>query len=346
MTFQQLFKLIMGQSLSEPITTKDTARCANASFLVGSSCMQGWRVEMEDAHTHILSLPDDPPAAFFGVYDGHGGAAVSKFAGKHLHKFITNRPEYFGSSIELAMKRAFLDFDREMLHNGSWGEQMAGSTANVVLIKDRRLYCANAGDSRAIASVGGMMRQLSVDHKPGNESEIKRIVAGGGRVENNRVNGNLALSRALGDFMYKRNTSMKPEEQIVTADPDVLCCDIGEDWEFVVLACDGIWDVMSSPQVADFVRERIAGGMQPDLICEQLMDFCLAPTAYNYGLGGDNMTVILVCFLHGKSYDDLIQRLGGPKIANFETPVGDIGPDLKKKPLNTPNVSKSNMKHA
>ncbi|KAH8302649.1 hypothetical protein KR044_009254, partial [Drosophila immigrans] len=314
----------MGQSLSEPITTKDSARCANAAFLVGSSCMQGWRVDMEDAHTHILSLPDDPSAAFFGVYDGHGGAAVAKFAGKHLHKFITNRPEYSGSSIEMAMKRAFLDFDREMLHNGSWGEQMAGSTANVVLIKDRRLYCANAGDSRAIASVGGVMRPLSVDHKPSNESEIKRIVAGGGRVENNRVNGNLALSRALGDFMYKRNTSLKPEEQIVTADPDVMGCDISDDWEFVVLACDGIWDVMSSPQVADFVRERITAGLQPDLICEQLMDSCLAPNAYNYGLGGDNMTVILVCFLHGKSYDDLIQRLGGPKASKFESPVGDI----------------------
>ncbi|XP_023173250.1 probable protein phosphatase 2C T23F11.1 isoform X3 [Drosophila hydei] len=336
-----LFKLIMGQTLSEPVTTKDSSRCSNASFLVGSSCMQGWRIEMEDAHTHILSLPDDPAAAFFGVYDGHGGAAVAKFAGKHLHKFITKRPEYFGSSIEMAMKRAFLDFDREMLHNGSWGEQMAGSTAIVVLIKEQRLYCANAGDSRAIASVGGLVRPLSVDHKPSNESEVKRILAGGGRVENNRVNGNLALSRALGDFMYKRNTSKKPEEQIVTADPDVIVCDVSDDWEFVVLACDGIWDVMSSIQVAEFVRERIAIGMQPDLICEHLMSYCLAPNTYNYGLGGDNMTVIIVCMLHNKSYEELMVRCGGSKPGG----VGDIGPSLKY-PVPKPSTSSRNLDHA
>ncbi|KAM8709492.1 hypothetical protein ACLKA7_016318 [Drosophila subpalustris] len=335
----------MGQTLSEPITSKDSARCENSSFLVGSSCMQGWRIDMEDAHTHILSLPDDPGAAFFGVYDGHGGAAVAKFAGKHLHKFITKRPEYFGSSVELAMKRAFLDFDREMLHNGSWGEQMAGSTANVVLIKDRRLYCANAGDSRAIACIGGMMKPLSVDHKPSNELEVKRILAGGGHVENNRVNGNLALSRALGDFMYKRNTNKKPEEQIVTADPDVVACDITDDWEFVVMACDGIWDVMSSSQVAEYVRERIATGMQPDLICEQMMNFCLAPNAYNYGLGGDNMTVILICFLHNKSYDDLVVRLGGTKNAQHDSGVGDIATVCKKK-MNKPNASNCNLENA
>ncbi|XP_034481954.1 probable protein phosphatase 2C T23F11.1 [Drosophila innubila] len=335
----------MGQTLSEPITSKDSARCENSAFLVGSSCMQGWRIEMEDAHTHILSLPDDPGAAFFAVYDGHGGAAVAKFAGKHLHKFITKRPEYFGSSVELAMKRAFLDFDREMLHNGSWGEQMAGSTANVVLIKDRRLYCANAGDSRAIACIGGMMKPLSVDHKPSNESEVKRILAGGGHVENNRVNGNLALSRALGDFMYKRNANKKPEEQIVTADPDVVACDITDDWEFVVIACDGIWDVMSSSQVAEFVRERIANGMQPDLICEQMMNFCLAPNVYNYGLGGDNMTVIVICFLHNKSYDDLVVRLGGSKKPHLESGVGDIATVCKKK-LNKPNNSNCNLDNA
>ncbi|EDW17145.2 probable protein phosphatase 2C T23F11.1 isoform X1 [Drosophila mojavensis] len=319
-----LFKLIMGQTLSEPVTTKDSSRCSNSLYLVGSSCMQGWRVEMEDAHTHILSLPDDPNTAFFGVYDGHGGAAVAKFAGKHLHKFITKRPEYFGSSIELAMKRAFLDFDREMLHNGGWGEQMAGSTACVVLIKDRRLYCANAGDSRAIASVGGATIALSEDHKPCNDGEVKRILAGGGRVENNRVNGNLALSRALGDFMYKRNTSKRPEEQIVTANPDVTTCDIDDTWEFILLACDGIWDVMNSQQVGDFVRERIGYGMQPDVICEELMTYCLAPNAYNYGLGGDNMTVILVCMLHDKPYEDLKVRFG------FKTGgVGDALPVLK-----------------
>lgn len=77
------------------------------------------------------------------------------------------------------------------------------------------LFQANVGDSRAIASVWGNVIPLSFDHKPGNEDEMRRITAAGGWVEFNRVNGNLALSRALGDFVFKRNDKKKPEEQIV-----------------------------------------------------------------------------------------------------------------------------------
>lgn len=56
--------------------------------------MQGYRIHMEDSHTHILSLPDDPDAAFFAVYDGHGGAGIGKYAAEHLHNIIVRRPEY------------------------------------------------------------------------------------------------------------------------------------------------------------------------------------------------------------------------------------------------------------
>lgn len=63
----------MGQTLSEPVTAKQSTVVQDARFKVGASCMQGWRVSMEDSHTHILSLPDDPGTAFFAVYDGHGG---------------------------------------------------------------------------------------------------------------------------------------------------------------------------------------------------------------------------------------------------------------------------------
>lgn len=95
----------MGQSLSEPETAKESAYCQNSQYRVGSSCMQGWRLNMEDSHTHILSLPDDPGTSFFAVYDGHGGANVAQYAGKHLHKFITKRPEYVVGDIEEAMKK-------------------------------------------------------------------------------------------------------------------------------------------------------------------------------------------------------------------------------------------------
>lgn len=94
----------MGQSLSEPVTTKESSYCQNDLYRVGSSCMQGWRINMEDSHTHILSLPDDPGTSFFAVYDGHGGASVAQYAGKHLHKFILKRPEY-KDNISKALKQ-------------------------------------------------------------------------------------------------------------------------------------------------------------------------------------------------------------------------------------------------
>lgn len=69
----------MGQTLCEPVTTKKSACCKDSNYRVGSSCMQGWRIKMEDCHVHILSLPDDPGTAFFAVYDGHGGNNIFVF---------------------------------------------------------------------------------------------------------------------------------------------------------------------------------------------------------------------------------------------------------------------------
>ena len=92
--FRHLRSVQMGQTLSEPVTAKETARCANDDVMVGSSCMQGWRVNMEDAHTHILSLKDDEKSSFFGVYDGHGGYKVAHYASENLHKKILTQPNY------------------------------------------------------------------------------------------------------------------------------------------------------------------------------------------------------------------------------------------------------------
>ncbi|XP_014681929.1 PREDICTED: probable protein phosphatase 2C T23F11.1 [Priapulus caudatus] len=71
----------------------------------------------------------------------------------------------------------------------SMKDELAGSTAVVVLLKRDKIYCGNVGDSRAVASVRGEVEQLSFDHKPSNEAESKRIMAAGGWVEFNRVNG-------------------------------------------------------------------------------------------------------------------------------------------------------------
>jgi protein phosphatase 2C family protein 2/3 len=298
----------MGQTLSEPVTAKNTACCQNANYQVGSSSMQGWRINMEDSHTHILSLPDDPDAAFFAVYDGHGGSKISEYAGKHLHKFITNREEYKDGDAEKGMKQAFLEIDRVMLEDETLKNEQSGSTAVAIIIKNGHLYCANVGDSRAVASIGGRAEPLSNDHKPNNKEEYDRIVAAGGWVDFNRVNGNLALSRALGDFIFKRNQDKPQQEQIVTAYPEVQVYEVTPEWEFVVIACDGIWDVMSNEEVVAYVRERIASGVEPEEICESLMMICLAPDCQMAGLGCDNMTVVIVGLLQGGTYEELSSK--------------------------------------
>ena len=177
---------------------------------------------MEDAHQHILELsPEDPAAAYFAVFDGHGGSMVARHASIHLHRHIVNRSEYQEGNIADAIREGFLECDRAMKGSAELKDEMAGCTAVTVLVKDNRLWCGNAGDSRCIAGVNGSAVALSNDHKPNDPLEMERIVSAGGYVEFNRVNGNLALSRALGDFIFKTEDELPQNKQIVSAEPDI-----------------------------------------------------------------------------------------------------------------------------
>jgi len=123
---------------------------------------------------------------------------------------------------------------------------MAGCTATVVLVTPSEIYCCNAGDSRTVLSKGKNAIPMSRDHKPDDADERRRIYAANSFVEGSRVQGMLALSRALGDFDYKGNERMRPKEQAVTAFPEIKVSSIQGDTEFIILACDGIWDVMTN----------------------------------------------------------------------------------------------------
>jgi protein phosphatase 2C family protein 2/3 len=137
------------------------------------------------------------------------------------------------------------------------------------------------------------------------------------------MTGNLALSRALGDFEFKKNYSLRPEDQIITANPDITCHEISEDDEFLVLACDGaqtcfrnlfccsesmdtgIWDCLSSQQVVDFIRYQVSQGKELTEIAEMMCDHCLAPdTTSGAGIGCDNMTVMIVAITHGRTKEE------------------------------------------
>ena len=184
--------------------------------------------------------------------------------------------------------------DESLLAGNGPAYEHSGSTCVLVMLTPSHIIGCNAGDSRAILRRGDMTLPLSFDHKPSEVSEKDRISEAGGFVKARRVDGDLAVSRALGDFVYKTNENLPSNKQKVIANPDIVVYPrLEEQDEFIVLACDGIWDVASSKQCADFVQQLLFEG-ETDLgiICEEALDTCLERNSK------DNMTIVVVG-LHG-----------------------------------------------
>jgi len=203
-------------------------------------------------------------------------------------------------SIRGSLMNDFVDRDDGSEDGSEDGEDedelsSAGCTAVVaIVVGNQKIIVANAGDSRAVLCDGeGKAVPLSWDHKPTNDSEYDRIVKAGGAVIDGRVNGSLNLSRAIGDLEYKRNKKLPPGDQIVTAVPDIAERDLQAGDAFLLVACDGIWDVLNHQEAIDFCRERLAKGTPPKKVCEELCDRCLAPDTGGMGKGCDNMTVVI-----------------------------------------------------
>lgn len=158
---------------------------------------------------------------------------------------------------------------------------LTGCTASVCLIDEanKKLYFANSGDSRSIICKSGVAYPMSIDHKPDLDIEKARIYKAGGWVEEGRINGNLNLSRCLGDLEYKQNKDITPAEQIITANPDVVVENLSSDVEFIILACDGVWDCMTNQEICDFVKAKLKSDPKIKLskIIEEIFDKIVAP---------------------------------------------------------------------
>jgi serine/threonine protein phosphatase PrpC len=123
-----------------------------------------------------------------------------------------------------------------------------GCTANVIMFRDNgaTAYIANAGDSRSVLAKAGKAVDLSKDHKPDDAGEKSRIVKAGSTVQEGRVDGNLNLSRALGDLKYKKAKHLKAHEHPITCVPDVKKQKITDDVDFIVMGCDGMYETKTS----------------------------------------------------------------------------------------------------
>ncbi|OMJ96243.1 hypothetical protein SteCoe_206 [Stentor coeruleus] len=302
----------MGPYLSSPIRDKNTKTGENQRVRFASCEMQGWRNTMEDAK--LVNLALDDKTMIFGVFDGHGGKEVAEFVSRHFCAEIVTLRSFKEGNFEQALKDTFLRMDELIKTTEGLKEViriakdlpdnypvqadpsllMAGCTAVVALICRNTLYVANAGDSRCVLNREGRAIEMSIDHKPDLPQERDRIIRAGGMVEDGRVMGNLNLSRSIGDLEYKKNASIPAKDQMISAYPDVKIEELGLRDEFLVLACDGVWDMLTSQECVNFVSQRIKN--KPlGTIAEETLDRCLAPDiASSGGLGCDNTTIVIV----------------------------------------------------
>lgn len=291
----------MGAFLDKPKTEKLTSFGEGCGIRYGVSAMQGWRMEMEDAHKCAVGLSINKDYSFFGVFDGHAGPKVAQHCSEHLMETIERKYDNCKSNadevdrVKAAVHDGFIEQDEELRSKYPWnnGEDRSGTTAVVVMITPDKIIFGNCGDSRGILCRSGNLEFHTTDHKPYNEAERQRIERAGGTVMMQRVNGSLAVSRALGDFDYKRASELKLTEQLVSPEPDmnVIDRDSNED-QFLLLACDGIFDVMTNEEVIKFVLHKLELDNDLPSICSSLIDTCLNKV----GLYSDTICWPSMCF--------------------------------------------------
>ncbi|KAF5797211.1 putative protein-serine/threonine phosphatase [Helianthus annuus] len=239
-------------------------------FGVASVC--GRRRDMEDAvaiHPSFLTTDQNCYLHYFGVYDGHGCSHVATRCKDRLHLLVKeelNKKKVESMEWTKTMERSFNRMDKEVIdwNKGTLGgncrcelqapdSDAVGSTAVVAITTPDKIIVANCGDSRAVLCRNGKAVPLSSDHKPDRPDELNRIQAAGGRViywEGARVLGVLAMSRAIGDNYLKPYVSCEPEVTITERTAEDEC---------LIIASDGLWDVVSNDTACGVARMCLKG---------------------------------------------------------------------------------------
>ncbi|XP_057525721.1 protein phosphatase 2C 51-like [Amaranthus tricolor] len=289
---------------------------STCSGVHGAVSVMGRRREMEDAITvekDLVSRKYD----YFGVYDGHGGSQVAEACRDRMHSILLEEMERCETRMKIngcdedkenvdwekVMGKCFARMDEEVGRGGGRAdnveEMTVGSTVVVAVVGREEVVVANCGDSRAVICRNGVAVPLSVDHKPDRPDELARIEDAGGRVINwngYRVLGVLATSRSIGDYYLK---------PYVSSIPEVMISKRTEADEFLILATDGLWDVISNEVACQVVRRCLSGRIKPQEIFNHINKISnnraevaavlLADLAIAKG-SKDNISVIVVDF--------------------------------------------------
>ncbi|CAF0880485.1 unnamed protein product [Rotaria sordida] len=267
------------------------------SFAFGG--MQGWRISNEDIHKHLVPIDHHSWKlwSYFAIFDGHNGIDTAKYAADLLDKYLidtlnqtginSNDESIHSSQIDKnqlnhIIKKTFLQLDKKL---ANLVNDQSGSVCITSLIGPKYIYLINVGDARAIIiSNDGQVLAYTKDHKPNVIQEQERIHKAGGRItqyENDvaRVEDKLAVSRTFGDYSL--------DKRLIPALPDIIQYRKDSLAAFVILACDGIWDVMTNEQVALFVSQKVSNTSLEN-IASQLLDQCLKLKT------SDNMSIYII----------------------------------------------------
>ncbi|CAJ2640871.1 protein phosphatase 2C 37-like [Trifolium pratense] len=230
-------------------------------FGVTSVC--GRRRDMEDSVSVKPSFSSQEPFHYFGVFDGHGCSHVATMCKERLHEIVKEEINESQENFEWnsTMQQGFARMDDEVQRWNSSSQTVTcrcelqtphcdavGSTAVVAVVTPDKIIVSNCGDSRAVLCRNGVAIPLSSDHKPDRPDELLRVQAAGGRViywDGPRVLGVLAMSRAIGD------NYLKP---YVISEPEVTVTERKDEDECLILASDGLWDVVSNDTACGVVR--------------------------------------------------------------------------------------------
>ncbi|KAG5244332.1 protein phosphatase [Salix suchowensis] len=300
--FDQIFVQVKTKTLDIPVKPNLGAESHDADFVLivrsGAWTDIGFRSSMEDVYIcadnfmsdYGLKNAIDGPNAFYGVFDGHGGKHAADFARYHLPRFIAE-DEDFPVEVERVIASAFLQTDSAFAKACSLDVALAsGTTAPAALVVGRLLVVANAGDCRAVLCRRGNAIDMSNDHKPSCSKERKRIEASGGYVYDGYLNGLLNVARALGDQHMEGLKVSDSDGGPLSAEPELMTRQLTKEDEFIIIGCDGIWDVFRSQNAVDFARRRLQEHNDPVMCSKDLVDEALKRKS------GDNLAVIVVCF--------------------------------------------------
>lgn len=267
-------------------------------------------------------------AAYVGLYDGHGGEECANILHDQLHSWIFKDLDVNADAIGEALETCFLELDSFVCDYLLQKGDLSGSTATGVVLTRRkvsdndhperiRVSVAHVGDCRLVlVRRSGEVVNITSDHRLELATERERILQLGGRVVNNRVNGVMAITRAFGDLEFKglldrrgnglsastmgvapslqqqQNPFAKEEEKtpaLLTARPDIHAVELDPAVdECLVLACDGLWDVMTSEEAAEIARERVRLHGNVQLAAKELAQEAIRRYS------NDNITVVIV----------------------------------------------------